>query len=139
MAESVYCDIVSAEEKIFSGKVSMIVATATQGQIGILPGHAPMLTGIEAGPIKVTTENGEESYFASGGYLEVQPNRVTVLADTALRAKDMDEAAAEEARKEAARALANKESDLDYTRAAAQLAEATAQIRMIQNLRKKVR
>lgn len=139
MAESVYCDIVSAEEKIFSGKVSMIVATATQGQIGILPGHTPMLTGIEPGPVKVTTENGEESYFASGGYLEVQPNHVTILADTALRAKDMDEAAAEEARKEAERALANKESELDYTRAAAQLAEATAQIRMIQNLRKKVR
>jgi len=140
MARTIQCDIVSAEEKIFSGRVEMLVAAASAGDLGILPGHAPMLTGLQPGPIRITKEgDAEEIYYVSGGYLEVQPNHITVLADTALRAGDMDEAAAVEAQRQAERELANQSDEIDYTRAAAQLAEAAAQLRTIQKIRKKVR
>ena len=96
---TIHCDIVSAETEIFSGQVTMISATGTIGELGIMPGHAPLLTGIRPGPVQLRLENGEEEvFFASGGFLEVQPGVVTILADTAARAEDLDEAAAVEAR-----------------------------------------
>ncbi|TVP59504.1 MAG: F0F1 ATP synthase subunit epsilon [Halomonadaceae bacterium] len=140
MAKTVYCDIVSAEEKIFSGEVTMVSAAATTGDLGVMPGHAPMLTGLQPGPVRITRAEGpDEIYYVSGGYLEVQPNHITVLADTALRAGDMDEAAAEQARKDAERELADQSSEIDYGRAQAHLAEAMAQLRTIQKIRKKAR
>ena len=137
MAMTVHCDIVSAEEEIFSGLVEMVVAAGSEGDVGIGYGHAPLLTGLQPGPIRVIKQDGEEEvYYVSGGYLEVQPYHVSVLADTALRADDMDEAAALEAKKEAEQALHNQSGDIDYSRAAAQLAEAAAQLRTIQAMRK---
>lgn len=137
MAVTMQCYIVSAEEEIFSGRVAMLSATGTIGELGILPGHAPLLTGIRPGPVKLRDENGEEDvFFASGGYLEIQPGIVTVLADTALRADDIDEAAAIEARQEAERALSEAAAELDYGRVEAQLAAAAAQQRTLDELRK---
>ena len=102
MASTVFCSIVSAEEEIFSGQVEMVVATGTIGELGIMPGHTPLLTGVKPGPVRLVLEGGEEEiYFASGGYLEVQPTSITILADTALRADDLDEAADQEAQKKA--------------------------------------
>jgi F-type H+-transporting ATPase subunit epsilon len=139
MAMTVHCDIVSAEEAIFSGLVEMIVAHGSLGDLGIAPGHAPLLTDLKPGPVRVTLQGGEEQvFYVSGGFLEVQPSTVTVLADTAVRAGDVDEAAALEAQKAAEAALANQAGEFDYGRAAAQLAEAAAQLRTIQALRKKM-
>ena len=139
MAITVRCDIVSAEERIFSGLVAQIVATGSEGDLGIFPGHAPLLTALKPGPIRVLKQDGEEEvYYVSGGFLEVQPNQVKVLADTAMRAGDMDEAAALEARKQAEQALTNQQGEFDYSRAAAQLAEAAAQLRTLQAIRKKL-
>ena len=136
MAMTVHCDIVSAEEEIFSGLVEMVIAAGSEGDVGIGYGHAPLLTGLQPGPIRVIKQDGEEEvYYISGGYLEVQPYQVSVLADTALRADDMDEAAALEAKKEAEQALHNQSGEIDYSRAAAQLAEAAAQLRTIQAMR----
>jgi len=139
MATTVKCDIVSAEEKIFSGAVQMVVAHGSLGDLGITPGHAPLLTKLAPGPIQVTLEDGEqEIYYLSGGMLEVQPTVVTVLADTALRASNLDEAQAEEARKRAAKMLENQSGEMDYGAAAAQLAEAHAQLRTIRQIRAKL-
>lgn len=139
MAMTFHCDIVSAETDIFSGLVEMLVATATEGEIGITYGHAPLLTGLIPGPIRVKLQNGEEEiYYLSGGYLEVQPEIVTVLADSALRAGDMDEAAAMEAKKQAEQALSNQSGEIDYSRAAVQLAEAAAQLRTLQAVKKRL-
>lgn len=139
MAMTVHCDIVSAEEEIFSGLVQMVIAAGTEGDVGVAYGHAPLLTGLQPGPIRIIKQDGEEEiYYLSGGYLEVQPYHVSVLADTALRAEDMDEAAALEARKQAEQALHNQSSEIDYSRAAAQLAEAAAQLRTIQAIRRKL-
>ena len=138
MAMTIHCDIVSAETEIFSGLVELLVAPGVQGSLGILYGHAPLLTSLEPGPIRIKKQSGEEEiYYVSGGYLEVQPHAVTVLADTALRAHDMDEAAALEAKKQAEQALHNKSGDIDYSRAAVQLAEAAAQLRTLQAIRRK--
>lgn len=138
MAITFHCDIVSAETEIFSGTVELLVASATEGDVGICYGHAPLLTSLRPGPIRLRKQNGsEEIYYISGGYLEVQPHAVTVLADTALREGDMDETAAMEAKKQAEQALISGE--LDYARAAAQLAEAVAQLRTMQALRRKTR
>ncbi|MFK7730825.1 MAG: F0F1 ATP synthase subunit epsilon [Pseudomonadales bacterium] len=140
MAMTVHCDIVSAEEEIFSGLVEVLSATGISGELGIYPGHAPLLTRLSPGPIRITVQGGEEQiYYASGGFLEVQSSTVSVLADTAIRADDVDEAAAEEAQKQAEQELAQKASDVDYSKAAARLAEAAAQLRTIQELRKKVK
>ena len=139
MAITVHCDIVSAEEEIFSGLVEQIVATGSEGDLGISPGHAPLLTALKPGPISVLKQDGEEEvYYISGGFLEVQPSQVKVLADTAMRAGDMDEAAALEAQKQAEQALANQQGEFDYSRAATQLAEAAAQLRTLQAIRKKL-
>ncbi|MBK6287915.1 MAG: F0F1 ATP synthase subunit epsilon [Gammaproteobacteria bacterium] len=139
MAMTVHCDIVSAEEAIFSGLVELVVAHGALGDLGIAPGHAPLLTELRPGPVRVTTQAGEEQiFYVSGGFLEVQPSTVTILADTAVRAGDMDEAAVVEAQKAAEAALTNQHAEFDYGRAAAQLAEAVAQVRTIQALRKKM-
>jgi len=117
--------------------VEFISARAAHGEIGILPRHAPLLVQLQAGEVRVKVEGGnEEFYYVSGGMLEVQPTIVTVLADTAARAKDLDEAAALEAKARAERALADRSADLDYAKAQAELAAAIAQLRAIQNLRK---
>lgn len=134
------CDIVSAERQIFSGQVTMVVATGTIGELGIMPGHAPLLTGVRPGPIRLKIEGGsEEVFFASGGFLEVQPSHVTILADTALRAEDLDEAAAQQAKEQAERALVDRASDLDHAAIAAMLAEASAQLRVLAELRRERR
>ena len=138
MAISVHCDIVSAEEQIFSGLVELVVAAGEMGDLGIAPGHAPLMTKLNPGPVRVIKQGGEEEvYYVSGGYLEAQPNIVTILADSAERADDVDEAAALEAKKEAERLLANQSGDFDYSLAVAQLAEASARLRVVQQIRRK--
>ena len=137
MAITVHCDIVSAEEELFSGLVEMVIAHGHMGDIGVLPGHAPLLSTIKPGPVRVIVQGGkEEVFYISGGFIEVQPNMVKVLADTAIRADDLDEAAAMEAKKAAEKAVQAKSSDMDYTTASARLAEAAAQLRTINELRK---
>jgi F-type H+-transporting ATPase subunit epsilon len=137
MAMTMHCDIVSAEEKIFSGLVEILVATGTLGDLGIAPGHAPLLTALIPGPVRVVLQNGSEQiYYVSGGFLEVQSGVVTVLADTALRADDVNEAAALKAIEDANEAITNKSSEFEYSRAATQLAEATAQLRALRQMRK---
>ena len=139
MAMTIHCDIVSAEKAIFSGLVEMVIAHGSLGDLGIAHGHAPLLTELKPGPVRVITQSGEEQiFYVSGGFLEVQASTVSVLADTAVRAHDIDEAAAVEAQKAAEAALANQHGEFDYGRAAAQLAEAAAQLRTIQGLRKKM-
>lgn len=139
MAMTVHCDIVSAEEAIFSGLVEMVVAHGNLGDLGIAPGHAPLLSELRPGPVKVTLQGGEEQlFYVSGGFLEVQPSTVSILADTAVRADDLDEAAAMEAQKEAEAALNNQHGEMDYGRAAAMLAEAAAQLRTVQAMRKRM-
>lgn len=138
MAMTVHCDIVSAEEELFSGLVEMVIAHGHQGDVGVLPGHTPLLTDLKPGPLRVIKQGGvEEIFYISGGFLEVQPDMVKVLADTGTRAKDLDEAAAQEAIKAAQKALTEKGSEFDYSSAAARLAEAAAQLRTIHELRKK--
>ncbi|MFW6092359.1 MAG: F0F1 ATP synthase subunit epsilon [Pseudomonadota bacterium] len=140
MAMTMHCDIVSAEEEIFSGRVTQVSATGTMGELGIMPGHAPLLTGIKPGPVRLRFDNGEEEvFFASGGFLEVQPGVVTLLADTAVRAEDLDEAAALEAQKEAEHALEERAAGVEYSVAAAQLAEAMARQRTLEELRRRRR
>ncbi len=140
MAMTVHCDIVSAENEIFSGLVEMVIAHGAMGDLGVCPGHAPLLTQLKPGPVRVIKQNGdEEVYYVSGGMLEVQPNIVTVLADTAQRADDVNEAAAQQAIEDARKVLNNQQSDIDYSTAAAQLAEAAAQLRTIQQLKRKLK
>ena len=132
------CDIVSAEKEIFSGNVEQLIAAGVAGDLGILRGHAPLLTELKPGPVRVIQESGEEElYYVTGGFLEVQPNVVSVLADTPTRASDLDEAEAEQARQHALASLNEKQTELDYARAAAELAEATAQLRTLQQLRRR--
>jgi F-type H+-transporting ATPase subunit epsilon len=136
MAMTIHCDIVSAEEEIFSGLVESLVATGEVGELGVNYGHAPLLSALVPGPVRIVLQNGEEQvYYVSGGYLEVQPGVVSILADTAIRAHDVDEAAAEEARREAEQALANQSGDFDYGRASSQLAEAAAQLATLRKMR----
>ena len=140
MPATMQCHIVSAEEEIYSGRIAMLSLVGTLGELGVLPGHAPLLTGIRPGPVRLRDENGEEEvFYAAGGYLEIQPGVVTVLADTALRASDIDEAAAAEAQQEAERALTEAAAEMDYGRVQAQLAAATAQQRTLEELRRRRR
>ncbi len=135
---TVHLDIVSAEQAIFSGIVERLIATGDMGQLGIEPGHAPLLTSLKPGPVKITLPGGEvEVFYVSGGMLEVQPHVVTILADTAARAEDVDEAAAQEAAKQARDAMEDQTSEIEYSKAAAELAEAVAQLRTLQAIRKK--
>ena len=139
MAITVHCDIVSADEALFSGLVEMVVATGSLGELGVTPGHAPLLSDLRPGPVRLIKEDGEEEiYYLSGGYLEVQSNSISILADTAVRAGDIDEAAAAQAVKDAEAALANQAGEIEYSRAAAMLAESTAQLLTVQKLRKKL-
>jgi len=138
MAMTTHLDIVSAENKIYSGLAELVTCTGGLGELGIAPGHAPLLTQLRPGPVTVRFQGGEEEvFYVSGGMLEVQPNTVTILADTALRADDVDEAAAIEAQKHAEDALADQSSEIEYGRATAELAEAVAQLRTLQAIRKK--
>jgi F-type H+-transporting ATPase subunit epsilon len=140
VAITTHLDIVSAEREIFSGIVEMVIASGELGEIGISPGHAPLLTVLKPGEIRVTLPGGEhEIYYVSGGMLEVQPYYVTVLADAVERADDLDEAAALAAKARAEEAIANKGTEIDYTMAATELARAVAQIRALQKARKKLK
>lgn len=140
MAMSFHLDIVSAEGQLFSGRVELLVAVGASGELGVLMNHAPLLTSLKPGPVKITHLGGEEDvFYVSGGMLEVQPDTVTILADTAVRAHDLDEAAVLEAQKRARDAMANQSAEIEYATATSELAEVAAQLRTIQQLRKKVR
>lgn len=140
MASTVHCSIVSAEKEIFSGMVEMVVATGTIGELGILPGHTPLLSGVKPDPVRLKLEGGEEEiFFASGGFIEVQPTAITILADTAIRADDIDEAAAREAQQKAERELADTRSDIDFARVNSELAEQAAMLRTIRKHREQRR
>jgi F-type H+-transporting ATPase subunit epsilon len=134
---TIQVDIVSAEGEIFSGEASMVFVPAVMGEIGITPRHAPLLTTLKPGEVRVRTPAGEEQFFyVSGGAIEIQPHVVTVLADTALRARDLDENAALQAKQRAEEALRNRGSAIELAEAQAELARAVAQIRAIEKLRK---
>jgi F-type H+-transporting ATPase subunit epsilon len=138
MATTVHVDIVSAEKEIFSGTAEMVFAPAELGEVGIAPRHAPFITRLKPGEVRVKVSETESyPFYVSGGMLEVQPHLVTVLADTAIRAKDIDEAAAIEAKAKAEEALADKSGKIDYATAQAQLAEAIMQLRTLDRLRKR--
>jgi F-type H+-transporting ATPase subunit epsilon len=137
MAATIHVDIVSAEGEIFSGPAKMVFLPAAEGEIGVAPRHAPLLTLLKAGEVRVqTVEGAEMSFYVGGGALEVQPTRVTVLADTAARANDLDEAAALAARQRAEEALAAKVDKIELAEAQAELIRAAAQLKLIQKLRR---
>ncbi len=137
MAMTVHCDIVSAEEKVFSGLVELLVCSGEVGELGIKPGHAPLLTRLAPGPVHMVKQNGDKEYvYVEGGYLEVQPNVVTVLADTAVRASDIDEAAATQAKEAAEKQIADNVASKEYAEVAAQLARAIGKLRTIREARK---
>ncbi len=139
MANTIHVDVVSAEEQIFAGEAEFVALPGEAGELGIYPKHTPLITRIRPGAvrIKLTGKTDEEFIFVAGGILEVQPNAVTVLADTAIRGADLDEAKAAAAKKAAEEALHNRESTIDYARAQAELAVAVAQLAAIEKLRKK--
>lgn len=140
MASTIHCDIVSAEGEIYSGDVAMVFAKGEMGEMGIAPRHAPLLTRLAPGQVRVEkTDGSEEFYYVSGGILEVQPHVVTVLADTAARAADLDEAAALKAKEEAEAALADRSASMEIAEAQAQLAEALAQLAALERLRKQLK
>jgi len=139
-ALSIHLDIVSAEGQLFSGLVELVVANGSLGELGILYNHAPLLTALKPGTVKIVRQGGAEDFFyVSGGMLEVQPNLVTIFADTAVRAHDLDEAAATQAQQRARVALDNQTGEIEYGKATAELAEAAAQIAAIQKLRKQAK
>ena len=138
MANTIHVDIVSAEGQIFSGEASMVFVPGSQGELGIAPRHAPLLTTLKAGEVRVQSDGAEEqSFYVGGGTLEIQPNRVTVLADTAARARDLDEAAAFAAKQRAEDAVRERTDKIEIAEAQAELLRAVAQLRAIERLRKK--
>jgi len=137
MAKTIQVDVVSAQENVFSGIAEFVVLPGEQGELGILPGHTPLISKIRPGTVRIKTEAGEELIFVAGGILEVQPRAVTVLADTAIRGADLDEARAEEARKRAEDMLHQNATDVDYARAQSELLEAMAQLAAIRKFRGK--
>jgi F-type H+-transporting ATPase subunit epsilon len=138
MAMSMHVNIVSAENEIFSGTVTQVFAPAEMGEVGIMPRHAPMLSTLKPGVVRVLSMEGDEkTFYVSGGILEIQPHVVTILSDTALRAADIDESAALEAKSRAEAAMKDKASDMDYAKAKAELIEAVAQIEALKKIRKK--
>lgn len=140
MSKTIRCDIVSAHEEIYSGEAAMIFATGTVGELGISPRHAPLITQLKPGPVRVLQPDGEEAFFfVGGGILEVQPHIVTVLADTAVRADDLDAAAAVRAKEEAERELQDRTGGLEVAEAQAKLVEAIAQLKALERLRKKMK
>ena len=140
MTQTIRVDIVSAEAEIFSGDATMVIATGELGELGITPRHAPLITRLKPGHVDVLLDGGErQQFYVSGGILEVQPQVITVLADTAARASDLDEAAAQRAKKEAEDALAHRTEALDIAEAQAKLAEAMAQLQALERLRKNLK
>ncbi|HEY0197450.1 MAG TPA: F0F1 ATP synthase subunit epsilon [Rhodanobacter sp.] len=140
MTQTIRVDIVSAEAEIFSGDATMVIATGELGELGITPRHAPLITRLKPGHVDVVLDGGErQQFYVSGGILEVQPQVVTVLADTAARAADLDEASAQRAKKEAEDALANRTDALEIAEAQAKLAEAMAQLQALERLRKNLK
>jgi len=138
MAMTMHLDIVSAESEIFSGVAEIVVAPAVMGEVGIHARHTPMLTPLKPGEVHITKPGGEEEYiYVSGGMMEVQPSVVTILSDTAVRAQDLDEAAAMEAKQAAEDAIASREGDMEIAEAQSKLLEAVAQLQMIERFRKK--
>jgi len=136
MAMTLHVDIVSAEAEIFSGTATMVFAPAEMGEVGIAPRHAPLLSRLKPGEVRVQTQEGEElSFFVSGGMLEIQPHVVTILSDTAIRADDLDEAQALEAKDRAEKLLADRSADIDYAKAQSELAQSMAQLAAIKKLR----
>ena len=140
MAMTMHVDVVSAEEEIFSGPATMLFAPGAMGDLGIYPRHAPLLTSIKPGEVRIVTEQGADEVvlYVSGGMLEIQPGSITILADTAQRASDIDEAAALAAKERAEKLLGDQKDDVDYAAASAELAEAMAQLQAVQRLRKKI-
>ena len=137
---TIRCDIVSAEQEIFRGEATLVVATGELGELGIAPKHAPLITRLKPGKIVVTQANGEQlDFFISGGILEVQPQVITVLADTAIRAQDIDEAAVRKAKDEAERMLANRGEGMEIAEAQRKLAEVTAQLQALERLRRNMK
>lgn len=135
MAMTVHCDVVSAEESLFSGLVELVVATGVEGELGISYGHAPLLTALKPGPVRIIKAGGEEEVlYVSGGFAEIQPTVVTILADVAER--DIDEAEAEKAREEALAAMSGQPTEIDYAHVSAQLAEAEARLRTLKAIRR---
>jgi len=140
MTKTIRCDIVSAHKEIFSGEVAMVFASGIAGELGISPRHAPLITQLKPGPVRVKDAAGEEEfYFVSGGIIEVQPHVVTVMADTAMRGEDLDQAAAESAKAEAERALADRTGEMEIAEAQAKLLEAVAQLQALERLRKNLK
>lgn len=138
MAMTIHVDIVSAEAEIYSGQAEMVFAPALMGEVGIAPGHTPLLTRLKPGEVRLKLSDGsEEAFYVSGGMLEVQPRMVTVLSDTAVRAHDIDEAAALEAKQRAEQMLSDRSAEIDYAKALAEYAEAAAQLQAIQRLRRR--
>ncbi|MGI4813345.1 MAG: F0F1 ATP synthase subunit epsilon [Janthinobacterium lividum] len=136
MASTIKVDVVSAEAQIFSGQARFVALPGEAGELGILPGHTPLITRIRPGAVRIEQENGDEEFvFVAGGILEIQPGSVTVLADTAIRGQDLDEAKAEQARRAAEEALSNTSADFDYAAAQAELTYAVAQLQAIRRLR----
>ena len=137
MAMTIHVDIVSAEGEIHTGQAEMVYAPAVMGEVGIAPRHTPMVTSLKPGEVRVDKGTGDmQHFYVSGGILEVQPHVVTILADTAIRARDLDEAAAMDAKRRAEEALSGQQADFEYAKAQAELAEAVAQLRAIERLRK---
>jgi len=140
MSKTIHCDIVSAEGEIFSGTVQMVFATGEMGELGIAPRHTPLLTRLKPGLVRVKLDEGqEEDYYVSGGLIEIQPHVVTVLADTAIRASHLDEAAAVQAKEEAERALADQHGEMDIAQAQAQLSQAIAEIAAVKQWKKRMK
>jgi F-type H+-transporting ATPase subunit epsilon len=138
MAMTMHINIVSAENEIYSGTITQVFAPAEMGEVGVMPRHAPMLSTLKPGVVRVISQDGEEqSFYVSGGILEIQPHVVTILSDTALRAADIDESAALEAKARAEAAMKDKASEMDYAKAKSELIEAVAQIEALKKLRKK--
>ena len=139
MAMTVHVDIVSAESEIFSGLAEMVFAPGEMGELGIMPKHTPLLTKLKPGEVRVVLPGDEEeTFYVSGGLLEIQPNSITILSDTAVRASDLDEAAAVEAKERAEQAMKDRKGEVDYASAEVELAQAVAQLRAIQGIRKKM-
>ena len=138
-AMTVQLNVVSAEEELFSGRIESLQITGSEGELGVMPGHAPLLTSLKPGMARIVKQHGEEEVlYLSGGMLEVQPNHVTVLADVATRVADLDEQAAEEAKQRAEEHLNAQSGDVNYAEAAAELARAVAKLRVIQAAKKKI-
>lgn len=137
MSKTFQCDIVSAQNEIWSGQAAQVFATGVAGELGIYPRHTPLITQLKPGPVRVVDEAGEEQFFfCGGGIIEVQPHIVTVLADTAMRGEDIDATAAQKAREEAEREIADRTGEMEVAEAQAKLAEAIAQLQALEKLRK---